>query len=134
VDPPSKIFTTPIYPPHINLAKTSWTLPLDCQTLCIYGWEAPELQYYNVKQLFRLIQVHRGPSHIPNSGPVVRVPRYHHVRHRPAQSRQHLLLFTQVGRAGQNVDFLHSLQKSLHHLVRLVPSLSPPTKNVFYHV
>jgi hypothetical protein len=36
VYPPSKIFTTPIYPPSQNLTKTSLTLPLDFQTVCIY--------------------------------------------------------------------------------------------------
>jgi hypothetical protein len=30
-----KIFTTLIYPPSQNLAKTSWTLPQDFQTVCI---------------------------------------------------------------------------------------------------
>ncbi len=30
--PPQKIFTTPVYPPSHNLAKTSRTLPLDFQT------------------------------------------------------------------------------------------------------
>jgi hypothetical protein len=34
--PPLKISTTPINPPSQNLAKTSWTLPLDFQTMCIY--------------------------------------------------------------------------------------------------
>jgi hypothetical protein len=37
VPSPPKIFTTPIYPPSQNLAKTSLTLPLDFQTVCIYG-------------------------------------------------------------------------------------------------
>ncbi len=37
VYPPPKIFTTPIYPPSKNLAKTSWTLPQDFQTVFIYG-------------------------------------------------------------------------------------------------
>jgi hypothetical protein len=36
VYPPPKIFTTPIYPPFQNLAKTSLTLPLEFQTVCIY--------------------------------------------------------------------------------------------------
>jgi hypothetical protein len=27
--PPKKNFTTPIYPPSQNLAKNSWTFPLD---------------------------------------------------------------------------------------------------------
>jgi hypothetical protein len=35
--PSPQIFTTPIYPPSQNLAKTSWTLPLDFQTMCIEG-------------------------------------------------------------------------------------------------
>jgi hypothetical protein len=35
--PSPKIFTTPIYPPSQNFSKTSWTLPLDFQTVCIYG-------------------------------------------------------------------------------------------------
>jgi hypothetical protein len=30
-----KIFTTPVYPSSPNLGKTSWTLPLDFQTVCI---------------------------------------------------------------------------------------------------
>jgi hypothetical protein len=36
--PPPKIFTTPIYPPSQNLAKTSPTLPLEFQTVCIYDF------------------------------------------------------------------------------------------------
>jgi hypothetical protein len=57
VDPPSKIFTELVnvnaikpqkvypspkdfstlkYPPSLKLEKTSWTLPLDFQTVCIY--------------------------------------------------------------------------------------------------
>jgi len=35
----AKIFTTPIYPPSQKVAKTSWTLPLDFQTVCIYEWK-----------------------------------------------------------------------------------------------
>ncbi len=35
--PSPQIFTTPIYPPSQKVAKTSWTLPLDFQTVCIYG-------------------------------------------------------------------------------------------------
>ncbi len=37
--PSPQIFTTPIYPPSKKVAKTSWTLPLDFQTVCIYGLE-----------------------------------------------------------------------------------------------
>jgi hypothetical protein len=37
VYPPKKIFTTPIYPLSQNLSKTSWTLPLDFQTVSIYA-------------------------------------------------------------------------------------------------
>jgi hypothetical protein len=36
VYPPKKMFTNPIYPPFQNLAKTSWTLPVDFQTVFIY--------------------------------------------------------------------------------------------------
>jgi hypothetical protein len=34
--PPLKKFTTAINPTPRNLAKTSWTLPLDFPTVCIY--------------------------------------------------------------------------------------------------
>jgi hypothetical protein len=36
VVPSQKNFTTLLYPPSQNLAKTSWTLPKDFQTVCIY--------------------------------------------------------------------------------------------------
>ncbi len=39
VVPSPKNFTTPIYPPSQNLAKTSSTLPLEFQTVCIYEQE-----------------------------------------------------------------------------------------------
>jgi hypothetical protein len=40
---PQKLSQPPIYPPSQNLAKTSWTLPLDFQTVCIYGEGAPHV-------------------------------------------------------------------------------------------
>jgi hypothetical protein len=36
--PSPKIFTTPIYPPSQKVTKASWTLPLDFQTVSIYGY------------------------------------------------------------------------------------------------
>jgi hypothetical protein len=51
VFPPTKIFTTPIYPPSQNLAKTSWTLPLDFQTLCIYDRGRRGRKWYVLKNI-----------------------------------------------------------------------------------
>ena len=47
--PSQKIFTAPIYPPSQNLAKTSWTLPQDFQTVCIYEKDRHCQESYLVK-------------------------------------------------------------------------------------
>jgi hypothetical protein len=47
-----QIFTTPIYPPSQNLAKTLLTLPLDFQTVCIYDFETYLLFYTCVTTSF----------------------------------------------------------------------------------
>jgi hypothetical protein len=54
VHPPKRIITTTIYPPSQNLAKNSWTLPLDFQTMCIYGVDVktPYRQYFRLRRKY----------------------------------------------------------------------------------